>query len=85
MLAAGNSPSITKWPMSERCLLHFGIKHREPEIEAGRPFSFFFFLFFSFFFFFVVWTGGKLNYTGLIPTLNAFLLPPLGSRQFWGL
>ena len=58
--------------MSERYLLHFGIKHIEPEREVGRPF-------------FVVWTGGKLNYTGLISSLNAFLLPPLWGRQFWGL
>lgn len=74
MLAAGNSPYITKRPTSERYLLHLGIKRIEPEREVGRPF-----------FFFVVWTGGKLNYTGLIASLNAFLPPPLWGRQFWGL
>lgn len=50
--------------MSECHLLHFGLKHIEPEMEVGRPF-------------FVVRTGGKLNYTGLILPPNAFLLSPL--------
>lgn len=72
MLAAGNSPSITKWPMSECYLPHFGIKHIEPEMEVGRPFI-------------VVRTGGKLNYTSLTWSLNAFLLPPLfGTDSFGG-
>lgn len=49
MLAAGNSPSITKRPMSERCLPHSGMKHVEPEMVVGRPFA-------------VARTGGELNY-----------------------
>lgn len=56
--------------LNGRCLnvicLIFGIKHieLEPGMEAGRPFI-------------VVRTDGKLNYTGLILSLKAFLLPPL--------
>lgn len=43
MLAAGNSPYITKRPTSERYLLHLEIKRIEPEREVGRPFFFLWF------------------------------------------
>lgn len=50
--------------MSERCLLHSGMKQVEPEMDVGDP---------------PLWLGqgGSLTITGLTFPLNAFLLPPL--------
>lgn len=63
MLAAGNSPSIAKQPMSEHCRLHAGMKHVEPEMDAGDPSL-------------RLGQVGSLTTTGLTFPRNALLLPP---------
>lgn len=73
MLAAGTSPSITKWSMSESYLLHFGIKHVEPEMEVGRPFI-------------VARAGGKRQYywPGITPERFPASSSPYSSQGYKG-